>query len=98
MVEDGSMWVMLSLAGLIEICSGAVLVEVSKGESDREAGDYGFDPLGFNKNNSDDMKLKELTNGRAAMMAFGGLATQTALGAVDFPYLVPYPNVAEFTW
>jgi hypothetical protein len=44
------------------------------------------------------MKLKELTNGRAAMMAFGGLATQTALGGVDFPYLIPYPNVAEFTW
>eukprot|EP00804_Cyclotella_cryptica_P007948 CCRYP_015997-RB/>CCRYP_015997-RB protein AED:0.39 eAED:0.39 QI:0/0/0/1/0/0/2/0/226 len=98
MVENGSMWVMLSLAGMIEICSGAVLVEVSKGLSDREAGEYGFDPLGFNKNNSDDMKLKELQNGRAAMMAFGGLATQTALGGTEFPYLVPYPNVAEFTW
>jgi hypothetical protein len=98
MVENGSMWVMLSLAGLIEICSGAVLVQVSKGESDREAGDYSFDPLQLNKNNSDMMKLKELTNGRAAMMAFGGLATQTALGGVDFPYLVPYPSVTEFTW
>jgi light-harvesting complex I chlorophyll a/b binding protein 1 len=98
MVENGSMWVMLSLAGLIEICSGAALVEVSKGESDREAGDYSFDPLQLNKSNSDMMKLKELTNGRAAMMAFGGLATQTALGGVDFPYLVPYPSVSEFTW
>jgi|EP00956_Cyclotella_meneghiniana_P014498 light-harvesting complex I chlorophyll a/b binding protein 1 len=98
MVENGSMWVMLSLAGLIEICSGAVLVEVSKGESDREAGDYSFDPLKLlSPSNSEMMKLKELTNGRAAMMAFSGLATQTALGGVDFPYLVPYP-VTEVTW
>jgi|EP00970_Alexandrium_tamarense_P008035 hypothetical protein len=102
MVDSGAMWVMLSLIGFIEISTAAVLVEVSKGENDREAGDFCFDPLGFCKGKSADavntMKLKELQNGRAAMMAFGGLATQTALGGVDFPYLVPYPNVADVTW
>jgi len=102
MVSQGSLVVMLSLVGLIEFCTGAVLVEVSKGESDREAGDFKFDPLNFLKGKSkeqiDTMKLKELQNGRTAMLAFAGVVTQAGLGGTEFPYLVPYPNVADVTW
>lgn len=92
LVEQGSMAFMLLVAGLIEFCSsGAVLVEVAKGESDREAGDFGLDPLQFlagkSKEESDKMKLRELLNGRLAMLAFGGVATQTALGHTEFPYI-----------
>jgi Chlorophyll A-B binding protein len=32
------------------------------------------------------MKTKEVNNGRLAMLAFGGIATQTALGFTEFPY------------
>ena len=32
------------------------------------------------------MKTKEINNGRLAMLAFGGIATQTALGYESFPY------------
>ena len=102
MVDQGSLGFMLVAIGIIEVCCATVLVEVSKGESDRAAGDFKLDPLQFLKGKSDadinTMKLKELQNGRAAMMAFAGVVTQAALGGTDFPYLVPYPNVAEVTW
>ena len=94
MVSQGSLGFMLFVVGFLEFCTSAVLVEVAKGESDREAGDFKLDPLQFLKGKSQDevntWKLKELQNGRAAMMAFGGVATQAALGGTEFPYLVPY--------
>jgi light-harvesting complex I chlorophyll a/b binding protein 1 len=102
MVAQGSLGFMLFAIGFIEFCMSSVLVEVAKGESDREAGDFKLDPLQFLKGKStvdiNNMKLKELQNGRAAMLAFSGVVTQAALGGTEFPYLVPYPNVAEFTW
>jgi hypothetical protein len=102
MVSQGSLGFMLFAVGFIEFCTSAVLVEVAKGESDREAGDFKLDPLQFLKGKStkdiNTMKLKELQNGRAAMLAFSGVVTQAALGGTDFPYLVPYPNVADVTW
>jgi len=106
MVANGSLGFMLFAVGFIEFCTSAVLVEVAKGESDREAGDFKLDPLQFLKDKSkedvDTMKLKELQNGRAAMLAFSGVVTQAALGGNEFPYLVPYvdgvPNLADVTW
>lgn len=89
LVEQGTMAAMLLAIGLVEFSTGAVLVEVSKGESDREAGDYAFTG-GFLKNKSEEeifnIKTKEINNGRLAMLAFGGIATQTALGYEAFPY------------
>lgn len=92
LVSQGSMGFMLLAVSLLEFTSGAVLVQVSKGESDREAGDFGFDPLGFlkGKNAADvkAMKLREITHCRAAMLAFAGIATQSALSDAthSFPY------------
>lgn len=91
LVQQGSMGFLLLACGLIEFCTGAALVQVAKGElTDREAGDFGLDPIGFLKGKSkdqvDNMKLKEINNGRLAMLAFGGIATQTALGSTEFPY------------
>jgi len=86
----------------LEFCTSAAVVEVSKGESDREAGDFQLDPLQFLKDKSkeevDLMKLKELQNGRLAMLAFAGVATQAGLGGTEFPYLVPYPLTEAVTW
>ena len=93
LVQQGSMTVLLLFVGLIEFCTGSVLVEVSKGESDREAGYFGFDPLKFMEGKPADqvmaMKTKEINNGRLAMLAFGGVATQSALGDAyhSFPYI-----------
>lgn len=92
LVEQGSMQFLLIVVGLLEFCSSAALVQVSKGELDREAGDFGLDPLNFLKGKSkeqvDRMKLREINNGRLAMLAFGAVATQAALGegSQSFPY------------
>jgi hypothetical protein len=90
LVEQGTMAVMLVLIGLAEICSGAVLVEVSKGAlPDREPGDFKFTGGYLNKKSEADvfkLKTNEVLNGRLAMLAFGGISTQTALGFESFPY------------
>lgn len=92
LVSQGSMGFLLLAVGFIEFCTGAVLVEVAKGANDREAGDFKLDPLSFLKGKSEEeikrMKTREIANGRLAMLAFGGVATQTALegGNHAFPY------------
>lgn len=89
LVEQGTMACMLLAIGFVEFCTGAVLVEVAKGECDREAGDFQLTGGMFKGKSADfikDMKTKEINNGRLAMLAFGGIATQTALGSSAFPY------------
>jgi len=92
LVQQGSMTVLLLAVAFVEFCSSAVMVQVAKGESDREAGDFNLDPLKFLKDKTkeeiDDMKTKELLNGRLAMLAFGGVSTQAALSDAthSFPY------------
>lgn len=91
LVAKGIMGFMLIAVGLAEIGNGAALVQVSKGELDREAGDFQLGSKlldGKSKDAVNTMKLKELSNGRLAMLAFGGIATQTALGDAyhNFPY------------
>jgi hypothetical protein len=93
LVEQGSMAFLLFCVGLVEFCTGAALVQVSKGELvDRDAGDFGLDPLQFLKGKSSEekkrMMTRELLNGRLAMLAFSAIATQSALGesTQNFPY------------
>ena len=92
LVDQGSMSFLLVVVGILEFCSGAALVQVSKGELDREAGDYKLDPLQFlkgkSKEETDRVKTQELLNGRLAMLAFSGVCTQAALGEAtqNFPY------------
>ena len=59
---------------------------------DREPGDFGFDPLKLLPGNEEQYKLAELQHGRAAMLAFSAVITQSALpeyagfGKATFPY------------
>jgi hypothetical protein len=65
--------------GILEFYSnnGKVTMETMFEDPARVPGNFGFDPLGFGKNKSqadkDTMALKELTNGRLAMLAIGGM-------------------------
>jgi light-harvesting complex I chlorophyll a/b binding protein 1 len=92
LVEQGSMAFLLLCVGFVEFCSSAALVQVSKGELDRSPGEFGLDPLQFLAGKSAEekkrMATREVLNGRLAMLAFGAVATQTALegGNQYFPY------------
>lgn len=72
----------------VEACSWAALANMN--EYDRAPGDFGFDPLGLfptDPEKQKEMQLKELKNGRLAMIAIGGMVAQSAVTGHGFPYV-----------
>lgn len=72
----------------LEACTFPALANMN--EFDRQPGDFSFDPLGlFPKEEAKqkEMRLKELKNGRLAMVAIGGMVAQSAVSGHGFPYL-----------
>jgi len=90
LVEQGAMSQIFLWCGLVEVISTIAVIQMLEG-SGREPGDYGFDPLGFLKGKTEDevneMKLREVKNGRLAMLAFSGIVTQSVLTQGPFPYV-----------
>ena len=59
-------------------------------EFDRAPGDFGFDPLKLYPKDPEkqkEMQLKELKNGRLAMIGIGGMVAGAAITGHGFPYL-----------
>ncbi len=81
------LFMLLLLVGTFECVGITQIYRMLDGESDREPGDFGFDPLMLlNPTNDAHYREAELTHGRVAMLAFGGVVTQAALGHDSFPY------------
>jgi hypothetical protein len=85
---DTSMKQILLWVSFAEVCTLAALSNMN--EFDRVPGDYGFDPLGVYPTDpakQKEMKLKELKNGRLAMVAIGGMVVGSSITGHGFPYL-----------
>lgn len=90
LVEYGAMGQLFLWLGLLESLSTVAVMQMLQG-SGRAPGDFGLDPIGFLDGKSEDevndMKLKELTHCRLAMLAFSGMVTQAVLTQGPFPYV-----------
>jgi len=78
MVKTGDMWALLGVVGICELVHMSKIVPRLDGDwAGWEPGNYGIDPWGWA---SDKTREQELKHSRLAMIAFGGLVTQSALG------------------
>jgi len=102
-VASGSMSQLLLWIGLLEVI-GFIGIDQTLRGSGREAGDFGFDPVGFasDPKKKADLQMKEIANGRLAMFAFGGVVTQSVLTGNTFPYLfgdaTTFGSGGDFAW
>jgi len=84
----GSMIQIFGWISFVEACTIPALANMNG--FDRAPGDYGFDPIGLMPEDpakADEMRLKELKNGRLAMIAIGGMVAGSSITGHPFPYL-----------
>lgn len=88
-VKSGAMLQILGAITALEAISIIAIRDMMDG-GDRVPGDYGFDPLrlsmGVSEAKKRDFALKEVENGRLAMVAFSGMITQAVMTGHGFPY------------
>jgi light-harvesting complex I chlorophyll a/b binding protein 1 len=88
LVDEGQMQPFLGAIGIAELYGLYLIIEGWGGEIDRSAGDFflGKNFLPKDVEGEKDVKLKEIENGRLAMLAFGGIATQAVLTGKTWPF------------
>ena len=89
-VKSGALEQVLLWTSALEIITFKAVTGMMDGTNPREPGYYGFDPLKFSAGKSDkvksDLAMKELANGRLAMLAYGGMVTGAVLSGKEFPF------------
>jgi light-harvesting complex I chlorophyll a/b binding protein 1 len=88
MAANGVMGNALVFIGLAEIVSYIGIAEMLQG-SGREPGDFGLGNQALSGKTPEQVnkvKYQEIMNGRLAMLAFGGMVTQSVLFEKGFPY------------
>merc|ERR1719221_2514428 len=88
MVKFGSMPQMFVWLGYAELFGFLAIINMMEAKTDRKPGDFGIRTL-YPKDEAAqyDMQLRELRNGRLAMLAFGGMATVGVLTGKVWPFL-----------
>jgi len=90
--QAGAMTQLLFWIGLFEFLTFPAVYDSMQGGS-RAPGDYMFDPLGVGKKDLASMQLKEIKNGRLAMIGIGGMIHHYLLtGKGPMAFLGGIPN------
>mmetsp|Transcript_14228 Transcript_14228/g.47859 ORF Transcript_14228/g.47859 Transcript_14228/m.47859 type:complete len:198 (+) Transcript_14228:34-627(+) len=86
-VAKKELFLLLLWVGTFETIGASQIYDMSIDASERKPGDFGFDPLRLLKSPEAPKYYEaELVHGRAAMLAFSAVVTQSALGNTAFPY------------
>jgi light-harvesting complex I chlorophyll a/b binding protein 4 len=98
LVKYGSMPHMLLWFGLAEVLGFLAITNMLEGKTDRKPGDFGLRAL-YPKDEQGqyDMQLKELRNGRLAMLAYGGIVTTAVLTGDKWPFFATAPEGRQQT-
>eukprot|EP00540_Astrosyne_radiata_P015475 CAMPEP_0116847696 /NCGR_PEP_ID=MMETSP0418-20121206/14575_1 /TAXON_ID=1158023 /ORGANISM="Astrosyne radiata, Strain 13vi08-1A" /LENGTH=199 /DNA_ID=CAMNT_0004479165 /DNA_START=12 /DNA_END=611 /DNA_ORIENTATION=+ len=87
LLHNGPMWQIAAWIALFDIVITAPAIG-AVGAGEREPGDFGWVWFGpSDKEAFDKKRVSELMNGRLAMIACGGIATQSIISGHGFPYV-----------